>query len=214
MTGAAWRDGSTRSTRGSRRQRTCGAPADRRRPSARPRPVRSSSRPALDRAPYEAGVDAGSASASPRGDIYQANLTRRLETPFDGDPWDLYRRLRTGDPSLFSAYLDLGPEPADRRGRGRSSRPRPSRSSSVDADGVVTTDPIKGTRPRGRDARRRTVRSRASCSSSAKDRAENVMIVDVLRNDLGRVCRPGHRSASRGSAGSSGRPPSSTSSRP
>ena len=83
-----------------------------------------------------------------RGDIYQANLTRRLEAPFDGDPWPLYRRLRTGDPSLFAAYLDLGPRRDG--GRGRSSRRRPEPFLAVDADGRVTTDPIKGTRPRGR----------------------------------------------------------------
>ena len=124
------------------------------------------------------------------GDIYQANLTRRLETPFDGDPWELYRRLRTGDPSLFSAYLDLGPGPLSGRPRALlSASPEPF--LSVDADGVVTTDPIKGTRPRGRDRARRIARSRCELLSSAKDRAENVMIVDVLRNDLGRVCRPG-----------------------
>jgi para-aminobenzoate synthetase component 1 len=60
----------------------------------------------------------------------------------------------------------------------------------VDAHGVVSTDPIKGTRPRGRD---RAEDRALACEllTSAKDRAENVMIVDVLRNDLGRVCRPG-----------------------
>jgi para-aminobenzoate synthetase component 1 len=145
-------------------------------------------RPGLDRAAYQAGVSRIRDHIA-RGDIYQANLTRRLETPFDGDPWGLYRRLRTGDPSLFSAYLDLG------AGQ-HSGRPRALLSASpepflaVDAEGVVTTDPIKGTRPRGRDA----VEDRALARellSSAKDRAENVMIVDVLRNDLGRVCRPG-----------------------
>ena len=102
-----------------------------------------------------------SASTSPSGDLYQANLTRRLETPFDGDPWPLYRRLRTGDPSLFSAYLDLGPGQLTGRPRALlSASPEPF--LSVDATGVVTTDPIKGTRPRGRDAARRTGRSRAS----------------------------------------------------
>lgn len=123
------------------------------------------------------------------GDIYQANLTRRLETRFEGDPWGLYRRLRTGDPSLFSAYLDLGPGQLSGRPRALlSASPEPF--LSVSADGVVMTDPIKGTRPRGRDA----AEDRALAHellSSAKDRAENVMIVDVLRNDLGRVCRPG-----------------------
>jgi para-aminobenzoate synthetase component 1 len=61
----------------------------------------------LDRGEYEAGVEA-IRSLIAHGDIYQANLTRRLATPFSGDPWPLYRRLRTGDPSLFSAFLDLG----------------------------------------------------------------------------------------------------------
>ena len=53
-----------------------------------------------------------------RGEIYQANLTRRLEAPFAGDPWPLFRRLRTGDPALFAGYLDLGPSPAHRGAAG------------------------------------------------------------------------------------------------
>jgi para-aminobenzoate synthetase component I len=142
----------------------------------------------LDRAAYEAGVEAIRARIA-GGEIYQANLTRRLETPFDGDPWERYRRLRTGDPSLFSAYLDLGPSPLTGHPRAiLSASPEPF--LAVDPAGVVSTDPIKGTRPRGRDR----VEDRAlACEllTSAKDRAENVMIVDVLRNDLGRVCRPG-----------------------
>jgi para-aminobenzoate synthetase component 1 len=142
----------------------------------------------LSRAEYEAGVDAVRGYIE-RGDLYQANLTRRLEAPFDGDPWELYRRLRTGDPSLFSAYLDLGPGPLSGRPRGLlSASPEPF--LSVDADGIVKTDPIKGTRPRGRT---RAEDRALACDllASDKDRAENVMIVDVLRNDLGRVCRPG-----------------------
>ena len=123
------------------------------------------------------------------GDIYQANLTRRLETPFDGDPWDPYRLLRTGDPSLFSAYLDLGPSPETGRPRALlSASPEPF--LSLDSAGMVASDPIKGTRGRGRD---RAEDRALACEllASAKDRAENVMIVDVLRNDLGRVCVPG-----------------------
>jgi para-aminobenzoate synthetase component 1 len=123
------------------------------------------------------------------GDIYQANLTRRLEAPFDADPWPLYRHLRTGDPSLFSAFLDLGPSPETGRPRAvLSASPEPF--LSVTADGQVAADPIKGTRPRGRD---RAEDRALACEllGSAKDRAENVMIVDVLRNDLGRVCTPG-----------------------
>jgi para-aminobenzoate synthetase component 1 len=145
-------------------------------------------RSGLDRTAYEAGVERIRDHIA-RGDIYQANLTRRLETAFGGDPWDLYRRLRTGDPSLFSAYLDLGPSQLTGRPRALlSASPEPF--LSVDAVGRVTTDPIKGTRPRGRD---RAEDRALACEllASAKDRAENVMIVDVLRNDLGRVCRPG-----------------------
>jgi para-aminobenzoate synthetase component 1 len=123
-----------------------------------------------------------------RGEIYQANLSRRLETPFDGDPWLLYRRLRTGDPALFSGYLDLGV--------GRAGGPRAVVSASpepflaVSADGRVTSDPIKGTRPRGTDRAADRALARELLASD-KDRAENVMIVDVLRNDLGRVCSAG-----------------------
>ncbi|HEX5149515.1 MAG TPA: aminodeoxychorismate synthase component I [Candidatus Limnocylindrales bacterium] len=144
--------------------------------------------PGLDRAAYEAGVERIREHIA-QGDIYQANLTRRLETLYDGDPWDLYRRLRTGDPSLFSAYLDLGPGQLTGRPRALlSASPEPY--LSVDARGVVKTDPIKGTRPRGRDRAEDRALAR-ELLASAKDRAENVMIVDVLRNDLGRVCRPG-----------------------
>jgi para-aminobenzoate synthetase component I len=146
-------------------------------------PFRSS----LDRPAYEAGVEAIRSFVA-RGDIYQANLTRRLETAFSGDPWPLYRRLRTGDPSLFSAYLDLG------RAHGAGLRAILSASPepflAVNRAGAVKADPIKGTRARGRT---RGEDRALACEllSSGKDRAENVMIVDVLRNDLGRVCRPG-----------------------
>ena len=148
----------------------------------------------LDRPAYEAGVETIREEIA-RGQIYQANLSRRLETAFDGDPWPLYRRLRTGDPSLFAAYLDVGRAVAageDGAGRG----PRAILSASpepflgIDRRGLVTSDPIKGTRPRGRTR----VEDRALAAellNSDKDRAENVMIVDVLRNDLGRVCLPG-----------------------
>ncbi len=139
-------------------------------------------RSGLDRPAYERGVET-IRTAIADGHVYQANLTRRLETPFDGDPWPLYRRLRTGDPALFSAYLDLG------HGRAiLSATPEPF--LSVDRHGNVTTDPIKGTRPRGR-TREEDRALACELLTSAKDRAENVMIVDVLRNDLGRVCRPG-----------------------
>jgi para-aminobenzoate synthetase component 1 len=142
----------------------------------------------LDRRAYEIGVERIRRHIAD-GDIYQANLTRRLEAPFVGDPWDVYRRLRTGDPSLFSAYLDLGPSQLTGHPRALlSASPEPF--LSVDAEGFVQADPIKGTRPRGRDAATDRALARELLASD-KDRAENVMIVDVLRNDLGRVCRPG-----------------------
>jgi para-aminobenzoate synthetase component 1 len=151
----------------------------------------------LERPAYEAGVEAIRDRIA-GGEIYQANLTRRLATRFDRDPWPLYRRLRTGDPSLFSAYLDLGggaPGHASALGSAPA-RPRailsasPEPFLSVTRDGRVSTDPIKGTRPRGRTPGEDRALAR-ELLTSAKDRAENVMIVDVLRNDLGRVCRPG-----------------------
>jgi len=157
-------------------------------------------RSGLGRPAYERRVEAVR-TAIAGGEIYQANLTRRLEAPFSSDPWAVYRRLRTGDPALFAAYLDLGPaaggQPGDpaRQASGPAGRRAIASASpepflAVDRRGVVASDPIKGTRPRGR--RREDDRALArELLSSAKDRAENVMIVDVLRNDLGRVCRPG-----------------------
>jgi para-aminobenzoate synthetase component I len=145
-------------------------------------------RSGLDRAAYLAGVERIRGWIAD-GEIYQANLTRRLATPFRGDPWPLYRRLRTGDPSLFAAFVDLGRSPLTGAPRAIvSASPEPF--ISVSNDGRVATNPIKGTRPRGRD---REDDRRLACEllASEKDRAENVMIVDVLRNDIGRVCLPG-----------------------
>jgi para-aminobenzoate synthetase component 1 len=141
----------------------------------------------LDRRAFEARVEAIRAAIA-AGEIYQANLSRRLEAPFDDDPWPLFRRLRTGDPALFAAYLDLG---ADARGRPRaiaSASPEPF--LAVDTAGQVASDPIKGTRPRGRSRAEDRALAR-ELLASVKDRAENTMIVDVLRNDIGRVSRPG-----------------------
>jgi para-aminobenzoate synthetase component 1 len=144
-------------------------------------------RSGLDRGQYVDRVESVR-DAIARGEVYQANLTRRLETPFDGDPWPLYRRLRTGDPALFAGYLDLGP--ASRGGPRAIVSASPEPFLAVSAAGVVSSDPIKGTRPRGQDRLDDRALARELLLSD-KDRAENVMIVDVLRNDLGRVCIPG-----------------------
>jgi para-aminobenzoate synthetase component 1 len=142
----------------------------------------------MSREAWIRGVEAVRAAIG-RGALYQANLTRRLEAPFAGDPWPLFRRLRTGDPALFAGYLDLGPSPAAGTPRALlSASPEPF--LSVDAHGLVSTDPIKGTRPRGRTREQDRGLARELLASS-KDQAENIMIVDVLRNDLGRVCEPG-----------------------
>ena len=139
-------------------------------------------------AAWLAGIAAVRAAIG-RGEIYQANLTRRLEAPFAGDPWPIFRRLRTGDPALFAGYLDLGPSPATGAPRALlSASPEPF--LAVDTDGQVSTDPIKGTRRRGRTREEDRALAR-ELLASRKDQAENVMIVDVLRNDLGRVCAPG-----------------------
>ncbi len=168
---------------------------------ADPGPTAFAFRSSLSRVAYEAGVEAIRAAIA-RGDIYQANLTRRLATPFSDDPWPLYRALRTGDPALFAAYLDLGPRRAGAGAgphRAGTQRADPSRAIvsaspepflSVGPGGRVATDPIKGTRPRGATPEEDRALA-GELLASAKDRAENVMIVDVLRNDLGRVCRPG-----------------------
>jgi len=163
------------------------SPLSRPAPATEP-PAAFEFRSGLGRAAYEAGVGRVRAAIA-RGEIYQANLTRRLETPFRGDPWPLFRRLRTGDPALFAAFLDLGSSPVTGAPRAIvSASPEPF--LSLTRDGLVATDPIKGTRRRGRDRAEDRALAR-ELLASGKDRAENVMIVDVLRNDLGRVCAPG-----------------------
>ena len=116
------------------------------------------------------------------GDLYQANLTHRLATDCTRDPWQIYTDLRRRNPAPFAAFLDT-PELTV---VGSS----PERFLRVAPDGAIESRPIKGTRPRGTTpaADRRL---REALAASEKDRAENVMIVDLVRNDLGRVCRTG-----------------------
>jgi len=116
------------------------------------------------------------------GDIFQANLSQRLEAPLVGTPLELYDRLRHRNPAPFSAYLECGDLVV--------ASSSPERFLRVEPDGSVETRPIKGTRPRGHGPEHDAALARALAESD-KDRAENVMIVDLLRNDLSRVCRPG-----------------------
>ncbi len=115
------------------------------------------------------------------GDLYQVNLSHRIECPFDGDPVQLFVDLARHNPAPFSAYLDAG----DFQVVSAS----PERLLSLRGN-RISSGPIKGTRPRGR-TRTEDERLARELASSGKDRAENVMIADLVRNDLGRVCEAG-----------------------
>lgn len=116
------------------------------------------------------------------GDCYQVNYTQRFESAYRGDPWAAYMALRRACATPFSGYLNLGSDDAvlslsperfiELRGR------------------RIETRPIKGTRPRSSDPATDRVLA-AQLLASTKDRAENLMIVDLLRNDLGRCSRVG-----------------------
>jgi para-aminobenzoate synthetase component 1 len=116
------------------------------------------------------------------GDIFQTNLSQRFEAPLREEPWELYLRLRQRNAAPFAAYFDI-PDAVVLSAS-------PERFLRVDVDGRVETRPIKGTRPRGIGPEHDGALGRA-LTESAKDRAENLMIVDLMRNDLSRVCAPG-----------------------
>ena len=115
------------------------------------------------------------------GDCYQINLAQRFSAGFDGDAYAAYLALRQTNQAPFSAFIRLD----DAAVLSIS----PERFIEVKKT-QVETKPIKGTRPRFADAMQ-DAESATSLQQSAKDRAENVMIVDLLRNDLGKVCTPG-----------------------
>jgi para-aminobenzoate synthetase component 1 len=153
----------------------------------------------LEKPPYQEPVDGGSGilssfsresylSAVERvidyihaGDCFQVNLAQRLLYPAQESPLELYLRLRARNPATFAAYLNLGDFTI--------ASASPERFLRVE-NGEVETRPIKGTRPRGATPAEDEARIRELLHSE-KDRAENIMIVDLLRNDLGRVCRYG-----------------------
>jgi para-aminobenzoate synthetase/4-amino-4-deoxychorismate lyase len=113
------------------------------------------------------------------GDIYQANLSCRAHFRFLGDPLALYERLRTDSQAAHCAFADDG----ERQVLSLS----PELFFDLAADGPITVRPMKGTLARhGDDAA-----ERAQLAASAKDRAENLMIVDLIRNDLSRIAEPG-----------------------
>ena len=115
------------------------------------------------------------------GDIFEVNISQRFDTEISVTPYELYSRLRNINPAPFGAYLDFGEVAI--------ASTSPERFLRVRGD-VVETRPIKGTRYRGNTQAEDCAQAR-ELLSSAKDHAENMMIVDLERNDLGRVCRYG-----------------------
>ncbi|MBA7484746.1 Aminodeoxychorismate synthase component 1 [subsurface metagenome] len=115
------------------------------------------------------------------GDIFQVNLSQRLEADLPIAPYELYRQLRQINPAPFANYFNF----AGVSVVGAS----PERFLRVSGNWVQTR-PIKGTRPRGKSAAEDEALAQ-ELLASIKDRAENVMIVDLERNDIGRICRYG-----------------------
>ena len=115
------------------------------------------------------------------GDIYQANLSQRFETRYNGEAFDLYENLRRINPSPFSGYMKLG----DMILISSS----PERLVKIE-NGILETRPIAGTRPRGRDPKEDN-RLAEELLLNEKEQAEHLMLVDLERNDLGRICTYG-----------------------
>lgn len=115
------------------------------------------------------------------GDCYQVNLAQRFATCVQGDPWSAYQVLRKINPSPFSAYMNYpGFQVLSNS---------PEQFLSV-REGIVKTRPIKGTRPRSPDQYKDQLLAQ-ELAVSMKDQAENLMIVDLLRNDISKNCAPG-----------------------
>ncbi|MEX2247191.1 MAG: anthranilate synthase component I [Dehalococcoidia bacterium] len=116
-----------------------------------------------------------------RGDTYQIQVSQRFSRRTGAHPFEVYRALRMVNPSPYMYYLDLG----DMHVVGAS----PEMLVRIE-DGVIETHPIAGTRRRGRDAEDEQ-RMAEELQTSEKERAEHIMLVDLARNDLGRVCEAG-----------------------
>lgn len=134
----------------------------------------------LDRQAYEDAVQKA-INYIYAGDIFQANITARAITllPDTLDPFTLYRRLRWATPAPFAAYVSCGKEH-------KLLCASPERFIRLDASGRISARPIKGTRPRG-DVPELDAALAVELTESEKDRAENLMIVDLLRNDISRI---------------------------
>ncbi len=115
------------------------------------------------------------------GDVYQVNMSQRFGMGFQGSPFSLFESLLKKNPAPFFAYIQAGNH--------QIISTSPERFICRNSD-VVETRPIKGTRPRGKTADE-DLRMKTELSESLKDDAELSMIVDLLRNDIGKVCKPG-----------------------
>ena len=120
------------------------------------------------------------------GDIYQVNLAQRLTTPSVLDGWEMFQRLAAVSPAPFAAYLDCRAASGPQFEIASSSPEQFLRISGAQ----IVTRPIKGTRPRAADPTR-DAQLAYELQTSAKELAELVMITDLLRNDLGRICEYG-----------------------
>ena len=152
-------------------------------------PLPAAEGPDFTREGYLAAVEAAKRYIE-EGDVFQVNLAQRFATRIAVDPWLLYRHLRWENPAPFAAYLDFG--------HYQVLSSSPERFLRVDGRRIETR-PIKGTRPRAMDPREDGRRAR-ELAASEKDRAELAMIVDLERNDLGRVCEYGSVRVERGRA--------------
>ena len=116
------------------------------------------------------------------GDVYQINLAQRWTAKAEGNAWEAYCSLRTSSPAPFGAYLNFE--------HGEILSNSPERFVQV-RDGLVMASPIKGTKARVDEDRQADRTNALILVESDKDQAENLMIVDLLRNDLGKVCKTG-----------------------
>ncbi|GAC31446.1 aminodeoxychorismate synthase component I [Paraglaciecola polaris] len=115
------------------------------------------------------------------GDCYQVNLAQRFSASYNGDEYQAYQRLRDANQAPFSAFIRIP--------NSVIISISPERFLSVDRNGKVQSKPIKGTRPRSANRETDQLNIQA-LQHSAKDQAENLMIVDLLRNDLSKTCEP------------------------
>jgi para-aminobenzoate synthetase component 1 len=134
----------------------------------------------FSRAEYLSAVEAVR-SYIVEGDVYQVNMSQRFQGPFAGDPFDCFAKMYAVNPAPFFAYVNAGDH--------QIVSTSPERFIEL-RNGSVETRPIKGTRPRGKTPAEDDA-LRTELQESTKEDAELSMIVDLLRNDIGKVCRPG-----------------------